>query len=142
MPAVDGLDVRILVSGKSLTEYSSPDGDHDEVGSRKRIRYIEVEAGQAFAVQTRLLQGFKLQHAPGIYIEATVDDADFYCYRHYGTNEIRHNRGTVLNDITIDTYTGPCHWDDAVGRWKNAQLTFGALGISELIQLCASSGNN
>lgn len=128
MPQKDFIDVRILVDGQPLREY--PDPDHNTDAEYKFSRYIEVKAGQKFAVQVTWLQGFRLKFAPFLYYELYFDDDDEYFIFNPFPGKLQNHRKGVLTKEVKDLI--PFYGAKGKhGSWEQHPLVFGALGISE-----------
>ena len=63
MPFSDFIDVSLHVDGAPLTEYPIPLPDRRREENHRRMRYVEVKAGQKFAVVIQLQPGFQFHSA-------------------------------------------------------------------------------
>lgn len=88
MPTLEHFDVCILVSRKELLEFE----DHNISAPRLRnaTRYIEVEEGDKFEVQLKLLKGFAFYGGKYVHVGIDVDtDSWFDTFLKAGTDCLR-----------------------------------------------------
>ena len=127
MPAQDLIDVRINVDGKPLQEYMEPEATGE---GNKRVRYVEVKAGQEFSVQITWKAGFELMWTEALTVEVCIDDINFKIWKALEKKDIQHRRGRLLHDEYM--FMQSVHLkNDITGTWERCPYTFGVLGISE-----------
>lgn len=135
MPSQSLVDVRIIVDGRPLKEYCDPDSDLDD--ENLRTRYVEVKAGQEFAVRVKLLQGFELRSAKYVESVFQIDNHRDVrpCYFDAAADmQLDHQNGggTLLTDRAVTHgWDSQTDWNEDYGEWTELKWTFGALGYSE-----------
>lgn len=127
MPAQNLIDVRIIVDGQPLQEYMEPEATDE---GNKRVRYVEVKAGQEFAVQVTWMAGFELMWTEALFFKVEIDDMELYTWDSLEKWEMRHLRGTLLHDH-FATLDGVMLKNETTAKWEDCPYTFGVLGISE-----------
>jgi hypothetical protein len=127
MPAQDLIDVRIIVDGQPLQEYMEPEAIDE--GS-KRVRYVEVKAGQEFAVQVTWKAGFDFMWTEALTCRLWIDDLDFCTGDELEKRNIRHRHGKLLCDVSKITKVLMLK-NDITAEWESCPYTFGVLGMSE-----------
>lgn len=129
MPSQYSIDVRVLVNGKPLLEYPNHQDDDDDENTR--TSYVEVTSGQKFTVRVKLLPNFALKHAKHVYAAIQIDDDQAGVWKQSDTITMPHRTGILQDDFEIVASSSlPC-WDESRGRWRDADYTFGALGLGE-----------
>ena len=127
MPAQNLIDVRMIVDGKPLQEYIEPEATDE---GNKRVRYVEVKAGQEFAVEVTWKAGFDLMWTEALMVKVWIDDMDFSIGRPLEKRDMQHRRGTLLHDNYA--FLGSVQLkNDITGVWEQCPYTFGVLGMSE-----------
>lgn len=129
MPVKNRVNVQLMVNDTPLHEYQTP--EDEAIGATTEQSYVEIKAGQHFAVRITLMTGFKLHYASIYYWRITLDDYHISYYRTIDCENLRHKRGMILHDQVcwIDR-TYEC--DQNTKIWSETPFVFGALGTSKL----------
>jgi len=129
MPVQNFIDVGIIVDGRPLQEYLEPEAIDE--GS-KRVRYVEVKAGQEFAVHVTFKAGFDLRWAEALMSRVKIDDMGFCLGQPLDIDQryMQHGHGILLHDCFVNMATVTLR-NDITGILESCPLTLGVLGISK-----------
>lgn len=123
--------MNVVVDGhRHLQEYPDPTGEeHDE--NQRMTRYVEVKAGQTFAVEVSLQPGFHFQGAPFVEARLRVDQEKKlsivtyeYCGLNVAEGKLRSPKTAIFKARAVR--------DQVTGSWYRSAYEFGALGVSQL----------
>lgn len=128
MPVNQFVDVRLVVDGKPADEICDPDIDDTEDTS---TRFVEIQAGQTYKIQVRVLQDFQLRWAPYLCAEVTIDDMEDFFFIESPAANINHHKSYVQEAFELDEINGANIWDSEQGQWMFAQFAFGAFESSK-----------
>lgn len=123
MPEQDLIDVRVLVDGQPLEEHRESEATEEGI---QRIRYVEVKAGQEFAIQICWKTGFDLNWAEALSYIFWVDKLPFCAYVQEERKDIHHRRGTLIKDVS-ETGRMVSLKNEIAGEWERFPYTFGVL---------------
>ncbi|ERF69280.1 hypothetical protein EPUS_03984 [Endocarpon pusillum Z07020] len=128
MPSHNFIDVRTIVDGSPLIEYSAP-GDGDE-RDRTLTQYVEVGPDQKFGVQITLQPGFDFQKADYVNYGFYLDNSSGRHYHAFSKCKASHSDGVLLSKMQClrDRFRLK---DDMSGVWKHCSYVFGSLGMNE-----------
>lgn len=137
MPSQDFIDVRIIVDGSPLIEYTAP-GDSDE-RDRTLTRYVEVRPDQKFGVQITLQPGFDYQKADHVNYRFYLDSSLGRHVHAFSKCKASHSDGVLLTEMQSLRDRTPLK-DDVSGVWKHYPYVFGALGMSKCFPALSFAG--
>jgi hypothetical protein len=127
MPTQERVRVEVIVDGKPLHEFAGPNVESE---SNAATRYIEVEAGQKFSVQTTFLPGFNFLNTNYIKIEYQFDEGKSIWWEVVGYDDVAARSGQIRIPYTVP-YSWERRKDEETGAWYEGDLEFGALAVGE-----------
>ncbi|KAH0846626.1 hypothetical protein FOPE_11948 [Fonsecaea pedrosoi] len=135
MPCEDFIDVSVHVDGAPLAEYADPEAaDSKNATKFATTRYVEVKAGQKFAVHVKLLAGFKFHSATHLRAALYIDQESRATTK---TIKLPPNcpvHANVLRSSRECQIESRLMLDEKTGTWFTYDLQFGDLAVNDEIE--------
>ncbi|OAL35984.1 hypothetical protein AYO20_04645 [Fonsecaea nubica] len=132
MPCEDFIDVSVHVDGAPLAEYADPEAaDSKNATKFATTRYVEVKAGQKFAVHVKLLPGFKFHSATHLRAALYIDQESRATTK---TIKLPPNcpvHANVLRTERECQIESRLMLDETTGTWSTYDLQFGDLAVKD-----------
>lgn len=129
MPVKDHVDVRLLIDGKIATELKGQDVQDDE---NTTYRYVQIKAGQTWAVAVHLKKGFDLQSAEYVGARVCVDGDTTPCLQELAVTHPHLACGNILQSkLSLPLCDKVRSWKEGHDQVDVHTPAFGALGTGQ-----------